>query len=127
MVSATDKAFRQSEYENLMRHYHRSLSEAIRRLGSDPDQLFSYDDFQNELKRFGSFAVLMGTYVMEMIVANVEDTPDLDKVSEELKSNGEQTLNLYGVMNDQQNREYDQRINDLFDDCMEMGYCRAFE
>jgi len=127
MASATDKAFRQSEYENLMRHYHRSLSAAIRRLGSDPDQLFSYRDFENELKKFGSFALLMGTYVMEMTFANAESTPDLDELSEELTSNGEQTLPFYGVMTAKQNREYDQRINDLFDDCTEMGYCHAFE
>lgn len=124
MATATDKAFRQREYTNLMRHYHRSLSEAILRLGSDPEQLFSYDDFENELKRFGRFVLLMGTYVMEMIVANVDDTPDLDELCEELKSNEEQTQNLYGVMSDKQNREYDQRINDLFDDCVEMGYCQ---
>lgn len=109
-----------------MKHYHHSLSEAICRLGSDPEKLFSYVDFENELKKLGSFVLLMATYAMEMILANAEDIPDLDELSEELANDGKH-MNLYGVMSDEQNREYDQRMNDLFDDFIEMGFCKDLE
>lgn len=118
--TSTDRDFRQKEYQSLMEHYYRTLSQSIRRLGSNPDKLFSYDDFHNELKKFGNFVLLMGTMMTEMMLIDPKDIPDIDDSAEEVAS-VDKNLNVFAY-NEQRDREYDRRINDLFDDFVGMGY-----
>lgn len=120
MSTSTDRDFRQKEYQNVMDHYYRTLAQSIRRLGSDPDKLFSYADFQSELKKFGNFALLMGTMMTEMMLIDPNDIPDIDGLSEEVAT-VDKNLDVFKP-SVERDCQYDRRINDLFNDFIEMGY-----
>lgn len=114
MSTATDKEFRKNHYQSLMQHYHQALSDAIRRLGSDPDQLFPFDSFQSQLKKFGKYAFVQGLQMMQVVLTDPKDIPKMDDLEEG-------SAELKGFI-DSSNVEYRQRINDLVEDLMDYGY-----
>lgn len=117
IFSSTDSEFRRTQYHNLLRHYHESLSNAIKRLGSDPEVLFTYHDLENELKRFGKYPFLVGPMQTQMQVAKSQEIADLDDFSESIvKENKVDFVTSYDEV------EYAHRINNLFDDLVRLGY-----
>lgn len=120
IFSSTDTDLRQREYHNIMKHYHETLSTGIRRLGSDPDKLFSYDAFAGELKRFGKYPFLIGPMQTQMIVANPKDIPDLDEFSEGIVNDNKVDFVLdYDEITQ---LEYNRKINNLFKDLIALDY-----
>lgn len=65
IFGATDKALRDHHYEQLLEAYYASLSGIVRKLGSNPDQLFTYADLKSELLKFGEYALICTTLVMD--------------------------------------------------------------
>lgn len=63
IFGASDKKLRDQHYEQLLEAYYASLSGMVRRLGSNPDQLFTYRDLKDELLKFGEFALICTTLV----------------------------------------------------------------
>lgn len=120
LFGCTDRAFRQAEYQKLMQHYYESLSAQIRRLGSDPDALFTFDDFQCHLKKFGKFAFVMGPAMVPMMLADAKDIPNLDEMSE--KMSDEENVDLVKGFDNKTQIEYNKRINDLLEDLVDLGY-----
>lgn len=121
LFTSTDHEFRHKNYHNLMKHYHKTLSEIVTRLGSDIDHLFSFDDFQGQLKKFGKFAFLIGPMMTHMMLADASDIPDLDELSENMvKTNGK--VEIVNNLKEDAQREYNKRINDMFGDMIEYGY-----
>lgn len=120
IATSTDRAFRKAEYANLLTHYHKTLTDAIRRLGSDPETLFPRDAFDKELKRFGNMVFLMGLWMMQMILADPSDIPDIDKLTEDMVNSS--TIEVFKNQHKAKEQEYDRRINDLMEDFVELGY-----
>lgn len=120
LFTSTDGPIRHSDYQNLLRHYHTSLSKTIQRLGSDPETLFSFDDLQNELKRFGRFAFLVSPLMLRIMLADPKDIRDYD----ELRSNEEELKNIksYGLSSADAEQAYGQRIKDVIGDLVDYGY-----
>lgn len=117
LSTSTDKEFRQKYYQNLVKRYHQSISESIKCLGSDPDKLFPIEFLESQLKKFGKYAFLQGLNIIQMVLADSEDIPDLDDMSEvkECKDflKGQKTTT---------HSEYTSRIRDLLTDLIEYGY-----
>lgn len=88
IFGSTESEFRQKEYQNLLQHYHKSLSKAIRRLGSDPELLFTYKDLENELLRFGKYPFLTGPMQIQMHVAKSQEIANLDEFCEGIVKEG---------------------------------------
>lgn len=120
IFTSTDKALRDREYQNLLRCYHNSLSNTIQRLGSDPEQLFSFDDLQSELKRFGRFAFLISPLMVRIMLADPKDIrnyDDMKNTEEELK-----TQKTHGFSSVEVEKAYAERINDVIGDLFSYGY-----
>lgn len=121
LFGATTKALRDREYKNILKHYHNTLSESITKLGSDPDQLFTFEDLESQLKKFGKFAFIWGPMFVQMMLADPDDIPDLDQLSEDLvKQEGD--INFVKNFNEDRQREYDTRMRDLLTDLVDYGY-----
>lgn len=101
-----------------MQHYHKSLSTAIRDLGSDPDQLFSFDDFKNDLKKFGNFGIFYGLAMTQILFT---DIPHGDELTEDLTSSGKQK-DVFAINDADNSSKHDKRINELLTDYFDMGY-----
>lgn len=120
IFTSTDKALRDSDYENLLKHYHLSLSNTIERLGSDPERLFSYNDLQNELKRYGKFGVIMAPALLRVMLADPKDIrnyEDLGSPEEE-----EKHVRTIGISAEDTLIAYRKRLIDLTTDIVNFGY-----
>lgn len=82
IFASTDKSFRDNHYDELMKVYHTSFCKFLKRLGEDPEQLFSFEDFQKQLKKFGRFGMPMALMLVPLITTQSKDLPDFDKMAE---------------------------------------------
>lgn len=120
IFSATDKEFRAKHYNTLLKTYHSTLSENIRKLGSDPNKLYSYETLEQQLRKFGEFALLFGPMIIQIKVANAKDIGCLDEYAE-LVEKGEEP-DLLKDYDEETQIEYTRLINDLFTDLVNYGY-----
>lgn len=86
IFSSTDTSFRDQHYEKLLQTYYSSLSDTIRKLGSDPDKLYTYENFENQLRKFGRYALLCAPLIIGITVAGPNDVSNLDEYAELLNT-----------------------------------------
>lgn len=120
IFSSTDKQFREKHFEELLQTYHSSLSTTIEKLGSDPDKLFSYENLQNELKRFGEFTLLVAPMLILVKIANPTDINPMDEYSACVER-GEDT-DLIKDLDEETEEKFGKLFNDLFNDLLDLGY-----
>lgn len=77
--TSTSKSLRDKHFDELLDTYYESLSGMIRRLGGDPDKLFTYEDLRNELRKFGDYMLLLGPMIIRAKVADGSDLRDMDE------------------------------------------------
>lgn len=92
----------------------------IRKLGSDPEQLFPFHNFEEHLKKFAKLAFLMGPLMVMMMLADPKDIPDLDELSNDMGTKAE--FDFIKSYNEEVQKEYVSRINDLLTDLVELDY-----
>ncbi|XP_055548805.1 uncharacterized protein LOC129732203 [Wyeomyia smithii] len=115
----TDKAFRDKYYEKLLSVYHTTLSEFVRRLGSDPERLFPWDAFQAQLLRFGHMGLVMATIGLPIITTRPEDVPGLEGWSKQVQD-GEITEQSFGSKDLE--AVYRKNMTDCCRDMVRLGY-----
>lgn len=93
----------------------------VTRLGSDAQKLFTFDDLQRELKRFGLFGFLVGPMMQQIICADPKDIPDLDTYSETY-DNSEAKANFVNEFGGETQRRYAERVNGIMSDLVDFGY-----
>lgn len=91
-------------------------------MGSDANKLFSYDDLQDQLKKFGSYALIIAPMLLNIITTKPDDIPDLDNLAEEYK---DKTMEegMKAFMNDFSIDKFNARIRDVVQDVLRLGYC----
>lgn len=120
IFSSTDKQFRKDHYETLLKAYHSSLSEMIKNLGSDPRKLYTFENMESQMRKFGEFALLCGPMIIQLRVAAAKDVGNLDDYSE-LVEKGEEP-DLINEFSEDTLKEYSTLINDLVTDLVNYGY-----
>lgn len=117
IFSSTDKSFRDQYYTKLLETYHLTLSETICKLGSDPTKLYSYENFQGQLRKFGDFTLLCAPLLISIRVAQPKDTNNDDK------NTGKREKVLANIhSNEETQTEYSRLINELITDLVNYGY-----
>jgi len=126
LFSSTDKQFRDEHYDSLMELYYSTLSKTVEKLGSNPEKLFSYDDFQNELKQFGNFAYLVAPIMTQMNLVDSADVVNLDEYSEKT-AKGENTGNFVHELKADVEARFKERIVDVLNDLDRLNYYRKIQ
>lgn len=125
IFASTDKALRDKEYHYLLALYHKSMSNIVKFLGSDPDKLCSLVRVKNELKRFGYFAPMMTPMLIQISQSDATEMPKSDETNVQAGAGGEGDhgtgLSAAGQM------EFDRRINELLEDTVNLKYYRKIE
>lgn len=125
IFNSTDKTLRDNEYNNLITVYYESLSQTVKLLGSYPEQLLTYENLKEELKRFGNFALLVTPLFIlsAQIQLNEANTDDDDMIEENAESKNEAD-SISGGLSKRNQIEYDRRINGLLENIVNLGYYR---
>lgn len=123
MFSSTNKELRDKHYNDLLKSYHNSLVKIIKQCGvTNAENIFTYADLLDQLKKFGKFAMITGPLIVQMIVMDPHDIPDLDDISENAKekSNGVVDVNLFS--SEKSAAAYKKRITDCIRDIVDYGF-----
>lgn len=120
IFSSTDTSFRDQHYEKLLQTYYSSLSDTIRKLGSDPDKLYTYENFENQLRKFGRCALLCAPLIIGITVAGPNDVSNLDEYAELL--NTDENIDVLKPFEGDTKIKYSRLINDLVTDLVNYGY-----
>lgn len=123
IFTSTDKQSRAASYDELLKTYHSSLSNTIEKLGSDPKKLYSFDNLQAQLRKFGEFALLCGPMIIQIKVANAQDIGNLDDYAELVEKGVE--ADLINEYDEKTQMEYSTLINDLVADLVNYGYVKC--
>ncbi|XP_055308855.1 uncharacterized oxidoreductase dhs-27-like [Sitodiplosis mosellana] len=111
IFTSTDKSLRDDEYENLLQLYYNTLSKTVKLLGSNPDELFTFENLQSELKRCGIYALLLSPLSIQVSQA------DASQLAERGDKSG-----LVGGLTETGQLEYERRLNGVFEDVTRLGY-----
>lgn len=126
IYSSTDKALRDKEYTNLIKLYHESLSKTVKLLGSDPDELFTFENLLSELKRFGVYALLMSPMLLQVSLAHSNEISNMDEMFDKV-AEGESKINLVTELSSEGQSEYHRRLNEVFEDVIQLGYYQTHQ
>lgn len=123
MFSSTDRQLREKHFDKLIKTYHNSLSNTIKKLGSDPEKLFSFNDLLGELKRYGRFGLILAPILLQIITSNPDDIPDMDEFAENMANNKTTVDESMATFASVSSLEvYNQRVRDVVKDGMLLGY-----
>lgn len=121
IFTSTDKELREREYDNLLKIYHDSLSTTVKLLGSNSDELFTLNDLKDELRICGNYAFLLVPMLLSVSLADSSEISNLDEMCDKI-AEGETRHELITGLNENAQLEYEQRLNDAFDDLIKLGY-----
>lgn len=120
LFSVTTKELRDKHFNYLINLYYASLSTTIRKLGSDPDQLFSYADFQRESQKLGIIFLIYAPFTLQFVIADPDDLHDIEEYNQRI-SNGE-TLNIIKEFQREKQALYNQATRDIVNDLFAYGF-----
>lgn len=125
IFTSTTAELRNEHYWTLTQNYHESLCQGIRELGSDPEKLFPWTTFQQHLKRFGGYGLLMAMLQMEFIVSDEarEKRISLDEpppIGRDLKRRS--SIVPVGLVEKLKKTERQERLAGIVRDIVRLGY-----
>lgn len=114
IFTSTDQRLREKEYDNLLRVYHSALTKIVKKLGSDPQKLFSYEDLLDQLRKFGKFSMLMSPVLISVMMADAKDISNMDDFSQDM--NCDKQVSLVKGFDAKTQILFDERIQGLLND-----------
>lgn len=126
LFTSTDKSLRDKEYNNLLQLYYKSLSRSVKLLGSNPDELFTFDDLQSELKRCGNYALMLAPMLIQISQASSSEITNLDDMCDKM-AEGENGNGLVSGLTESGQAEYVRRLNDVVEDVVRLGYYQKLD
>lgn len=123
VFQATDREFRKQHYETLLNTYYSSLSETIRKLGSDPDKMYSFQNFQDQLRKTGDFVLLCAPMLIQIRLAGAKDVNNLDEYAERV-ARGEDA-DLLNNFDEETQSAFEELVNGVVNDLFDYGYLQS--
>lgn len=123
LCSTTEKPLRDAHYADFLRIYYDSLAQLVRQCGSDPEQLFTYDDFVGTLPQYGQYGVVEAALTTSIMVADDEQVADIDRMAEQAASaEGAAETGHFVHFNARTEAAYKRRLEDVLDDARRYGW-----
>lgn len=124
LFTSTVKSIRDQYFKDILNIYYSTLSTTIRKLGSDPDQLFPFDVLERQLKKFGKYGVLIAPTLLQVITADPTDIPDMDQLSEDIENNkgNKDSDHPKSFISSKTQELYNTRVRDVVRDAEAYGY-----
>lgn len=125
IFTQTDKLFRDQHYERLLKMYHTTMSNTIRKLGSNPDKLYTYENMERQLRKYGGgFLLLTAPIIIQLLsVGDPNEINDADQWAEDLYH--DKDSDLFKPFGETTRAKYSGEINNLMIDLVHYGYLRV--
>jgi hypothetical protein len=69
-------------FDDVLERYYKSFSDFVRKLGSNPDEIYPFSQFLSDWKVFARFGVMMALMVMKIAVCDQDEVADLAETVE---------------------------------------------
>lgn len=67
------------DLDKYLQIYHESLSDNLRKLGSDPEKIFPYIVLKEQWKNNSKYGFIMALIVIRLMLCDSDESPDLEK------------------------------------------------
>lgn len=121
LMSSTTKQLRDDHFDDFIRIYYESMSTIIKQLGSEPDNLITFSDLQDQFRQFSKFGVIMAPMLLKLILSDPKNIVDMDKFAENLDPHSDDSKHL-ATFNDTTERRYRERVADVINDAFAYGW-----
>lgn len=119
-MTCPDKILREQHYEQLLRVYYENLAQTIRLCGSDPERLFPWTNFLEQLRQFGKFGIVMAPLLLQVMVSDPKDIFLVDDMANAVGTDKEKSS--FAVLTAESTEKYRQRLGDSIDDAKRWGW-----
>lgn len=102
----------------MLNAYYSGLAANIKKLGSDPEKLYSFDRFESDLKKYGKQTMLFSFIVSQFCIAEQSNIMSMEEFCERLQ-NGEK-CNIF--VNFDENKTIRKHLNGIAEDLFDYGY-----
>ncbi|XP_037295154.1 uncharacterized protein LOC119189473 [Manduca sexta] len=110
IFTGTDKKFRDQYYEQLLDHYYKELSLAMKRLALNPDEIYPREDFDFEYKTKLPLGLTLAMMTLPLITVDEKNAPNVDK-----------NLGMDNFLVDNTSDILRERLNGVVDDFVRWG------
>lgn len=90
------------------------------KLGSDPNKLYTFEDFQLQMAKFSEYVLLYAPIILSIRLAEEKDVANLDEYAEHLQNGND--VDLFYEFDEQTQPIYSRLINDAVTDLINYGY-----
>jgi len=116
LMSSTNKQVRERYYD-LLKVYHKSLSDLMRKLGSDANKWLTLDALIEQLKTVGKYGVIMAPCLLQIMVSDPKNIIDMDGITKDSKS-----VTEIGTLDELTSKEFKERLSDVIKDGIRFGW-----
>lgn len=113
LYSSIEKQLRTEHYTDLLLVYHTELLAAAKRLGTNIDSIFTFDEFMKQIKEFAIYGLLMAPLVVQAVTTEASELPSAGETEEEQANN---------LMGSNLSQRYAVRMTDVIRDFFSRGY-----
>lgn len=118
-MSSTAKPLRDKHFDEFLQIYYTNLANTLRACGSDPESLFTFENLQEELKKFGHYGLTMAPMLLSIIVNDASNIVQMDDFADNL--NESKTMAKF----DKKSEEiYVSRVTDVITDGKAYGWLK---
>lgn len=118
IFTSTDKQLRDAHYDDLLRLYYDQLATNIRKMGSDPNTLYTFDNLLEGFKQCGNFTPLTAPIVLLFSIAKPDELGDIKNFSETTET---AAIREFSEASETQ---FKTRLTDVIVDMERLGYFR---
>lgn len=123
ILSSTTKELREHHFDELINIYYQTLAESVRKCGSDPEQLFSFNDLQDQFKKFGKYGVVMAPCLLQIIVSDPNNIVNMDELAANVDGNTG-TLDM-AKFDEHTELAFKNRITDVIEHAIKYGWLQS--
>ncbi|EFN66536.1 hypothetical protein EAG_11030 [Camponotus floridanus] len=119
IYSCTLKSFRDQYFDDMLKNYYSELNNAIKLLGSDPDKIYPWDLFMQEVKEQFIFGVLTA---LEAILLSLIDIPESFNINTVIQGNEAIDIGEISFLHPVETTSGRRRLADVIVHAFEQGY-----
>lgn len=121
ILSSTDKSLRNEHFDDFLQVYYSSLAAMIRRCGSDPEKLFTFENMQQQLSQFGVYGILTTPMLLSIMVSDSKELVNIDEVAELINTGTTEDFYI-AKFNQKSLAAYKERLSDAIGDSKKYGW-----
>lgn len=120
LCTSTTTDLRQKYFDEFLKIYYTSLAGILRKCGSDPTQIFTFENLLQQIKKFGKCGLAASPILIEIMVADRSDITDIEEFAKDSLENENAEYVLVN-MNDESKLTFKERLNGVIEDAIKYG------